>query len=366
MNYLATIYSYLKSVDDWKSTSDLLNHLRYNNIDVAFLTHSDVFLTEASKFCKYVYYNKNNTLVKFKDLLLNVNYLNPDNMFSYGHSWISQPVGWGNFSKNFLETPHTPACLKLLKMGINVAKENNYKWIVIIQSDSIIPKCGYKNLIEEKIKELEEKNKDGFYVYNHISLVAFPFTIINVNSIYNVPELFESKWDIDESSFIKNFGFGFYENILNIICSKYCKNGLVTEHLDLILKKYYFDEKNIDDKTCILEFERYLFIHTVPYKINNKFNIMYFSYSKFNKKLNIKDIKIFKNDDLIFKKDILEIYPECYEAFSFENINFLENDLIKLNYIVFFNNKEYYFEESFLFKNIEQIYNKLLKIEINN
>ena len=364
MNYLITTYSYINSDEDWKCTSKLLNHLVDNNMDVAVLTHSDKFLTELSKLCKYVYYNKNNTLVKFKDCLSNINSLNADNMCSYGYSWIWQSFEFGSFYKNFLETPHTPACLKLLKMGINVAKENNYKWIVIIHDDCEIPKLGFKNFIEEKIIELEQKNKDWFYIYNHISLVSYPVTIINVNCIYNIPELFETKWDMDKSSFIKNFGFGFYENILDLLCKKYCKNGYISEQLDLTLEKYYINNQIIDVKTSTLEFERYIFVHIVPYKKNEKFYLTYFSFSKFNKKIDLKNIRVFKNEHIILKKDYVDLHPFTWELFSFESINFSNKDLIKLSYSVLYNDKEYFYEESFIYENVEQIYNKLLKIEL--
>lgn len=364
MNYLITTFSYINSDEDWEYTSKLLNHLVDNNMDVAVLTHSDKFLTELSKLCKYVYYNNNNTLVKFKDYLSNINSLNVDNMCLYGHAWMWQSFEFGSFSKKFLVTPHTPACLKLLKMGIKVAKENNYKWIVILHDDCAIPELGFKYFIEEKIIELEQKNKDWFYIYNDICLMPYPITIINVNCIYNIPELFETNWDIDKSSFIKNFGFSFYESILHLLCEKYCTNGCISEPLDLSLEKYYTNNKIINIKTSMVDFENCISIHIVPYKKNEKFYLAYFSFNKFNKKIDLKNICVFKNEHIIFKKDYSDLDSYNWELFFFESINFSDKDLIKLSYSVLYNDKEYFYEESFIYENIEQIYNKLLKIEL--
>lgn len=375
MRYVVSVSSYIRNEDDYSMVRNLLEHLRDEGIDVIFCTHSKLYLSEVSELCKYVYYDSSNIIAKFSDYIENASYLDDKSYLNYGHSWLWHPFVFGEYSHYSLNSPHTPACLKFLKMGLSVAKENDYEYMICLEADGDIPTCGFRKMIEDKL-QLMISNNNGAYCITHSHLNITLYTTVNivrVADLYGCEELYDSGWESDIIGFIKTFGYGHAEKIIKVLLEKYVVGGICSETLKDVSKEYYDNISFMSDgdifygnnKSKAFEYDyTCLIAHLVPYTKVVGYGLMLLCYNNSNPvKFNLNDMRVYKNGDVIHSTCV-ELNTNGWYIYDFGYIEFKDNDLIKFEYEMLYKDISTKVVESFYYYQCKDIHDKVMRLVI--
>lgn len=365
MRYVVCVLSYIKNDIDGVGVCEFLQSLKNEGIDVIFCTHSNKYLDRASELCKYVYYNSDNMLIKFSDFIENVADLDDNTYTSWGHSWRWHPFEFGEYSENSCNSPHSAACLKLYKMGLSIAKENNYEYMITIEADVRLPACGLKKMIEDKIVLMEGCGKRAYYIVNDISLIPNPMHIVGVSDLYGVSELYESGWDISKSDYIKNFGYGFAESIVKRLIDKYVHNGVYVDKLETVMSEYYSDSGISNGSVMMNNIDRGLIVHIVPYISNGEYRPMFFCFNLSGETISLRHIRIYCNEELMYSNNI-ELSNMGWFSHNISDKRFKDTDNICLRYVYLNNGTERAVKESYKYGDSDKIYDKVMRFKLKN
>jgi hypothetical protein len=140
---------------------DRVNHLLHNfkilkdqNLDVCLTTHSNYGLDKLSEYCDYLVFDKDNYFPSLQDLLGNLRNIDISKFNTRFHSFHNINIGdQPTVLKSFFWESHSKSALSNFKNGIDIAETRNYKWIVYLEYDTVLPEINLREYFLNKIRE---------------------------------------------------------------------------------------------------------------------------------------------------------------------------------------------------------------------
>lgn len=363
------VTGYINNDERKQHVLELLKKLKYENLKICYLTHSSYALNEISDIVDYVYFDKNNLLIKTSDYMDNLD-LFDDSSYYYGVSTASIWQPFGEIKINFI-AQHCPAVLSLLKDVINFSFINLFKWTILIDYDLTIPATGFRKFFEDKIKFLEQTNKKCL-LYNRPTLdFIFPcIMFFQSEQLFSNDILMKHDWYKSTRNWIKHFKLGFSETITNKIFNDVYKNDIFYENISVDSKNYWGDD-NYHNLTKfhfnVNQQDLNNIIKIFPYKKESgEFDFFIILINSIHKTLTIENLTIFNTNtkSIIFQLNNFEINGNCW-YFNKLNQNLFNNDVLKLeckfNYDVDNYNLIEYYDLNFK----DKIYKYITQLKFN-
>jgi hypothetical protein len=215
-NFLLVIGAHQDTDRKISTVINLLKYLKEENIDTCFSTHSYKGLEEISKYSKYCFYDEDNTFLSEDDLINSLEHINQNLISTRWTEWFTPMEGLSLITK-FARCPHQKSALKIIKNGVSCADQNGYGWIVYMEYDILPPAKSLKEIIKDKIIELNELEMDSFLLWNQRNpshdFLSGGFFITRVKKIKDNTK-FMSPWYKSSKDWYSHFGNRFFEEIM--------------------------------------------------------------------------------------------------------------------------------------------------------
>jgi hypothetical protein len=353
---LICINGYISTEEKRRYVYDLLNELKKENLKVCYLTHCADYLDEISKIADYVVYDKQNFLIHSFDYTTNIKYFD-ESRHNEGSFYIDMTTPYGRYNY-YKISEHSPAVLNILKSSTGFSFVHNFKWTIYIEYDIVFPLKGFRSYFEEKINELERKNKKALlysrsdYEFIFPSISFFQSEKLMTNKIF-----MQDDWSSSVKNWIKTFNLSFSEKITEkIFRETFSNEELCFESISEDAKKYW----NVDNYYQVAKFTydnktfSNALVKIFPYKKNNFFNLCLFIDNYCNDILTINKL-IIKNK--LTNSLIFNIYAH--------QINNHNQHVCDLNKNLFNLKDTVVLECEYKFKNSDRIYSFLEEYDLN-
>ncbi len=355
---------------------DRVNHLLHNfkilkdqNLDVCLTTHSNYGLDKLSEYCDYLVFDKDNYFPSLQDLLNNLDNIDISKFNTRFHSYRNIHLGNQETSlKSYFWESHSKSALSNFKNGIDIAKTRNYKWIVYLEYDTVLPEINLREYFLNKIKELETKNKDGHaYICEDSRYpLIWPLFFISKTNVFSEDKNLMSSWQEYISSYFNFFGNKSFEEVVDDIIKKnnfildnaFQINSNMGYSINKMEEISLFHQRDlVKDKINPLDFYYPRFF--VNKKDNNLYDVELWIIID-NKVPDEKEfkIKIFEDDKIIRELIVHDTHIPSWRSYPiYENVDSSINKKIKFEAIITFNNKEdFIFSCEFNLNQIEKYY----------
>ena len=366
-NFLVIFCAHVDSPEKKKVVLETLNHMKDENIDVCYLSHSNMYLEEISSKVKFCSYDSDNEFLDRSIYLENVDLLqnNIENNMTYCSG------EFGTIIDLMPGSPHTKSALKLLKSGTIISHCNFYEWTIYLEYDVPIPKCGFRELIESKINILTNKNKKCFYYKNDEVTAKYLWGcmfIYKTENIYKNDRFLFTDWSCNARNWVKTWGLGFFEAIVeSVMKESFTSDEILTENIRESSEKIW----NIHQYGNLSRFsyfdsqyslDHFLKIGIFPNLINDKYEINLFVYYTGS----LIDIFIsnllIKNDEMdLFILEKLQLFSGVWNIWR---IDYYESKNIYFEYTVIHEDFKKTYKQKIAIENLKIIYEKLNRIEI--
>lgn len=355
---------------------DRVNHLVNNlkkikeqNIDICVTTHCDYGIEKISQYCDYLVYDKDNYYPKLQDILDNLQYIDLNRLKSRFHAY-SDLFFNGNktaLSSYFFEC-HSKSALANFKNGINIAMSRNYKWVVYLEYDIILPNLNLKEYFTNKINELESLDKDGhgYYCEDGRKSLIWPLFFIIKTKIFSDDENFMSNWQESISKYLLTYGNMSFEEIIDSILNR---NNFISESAFNINNNMGYSIKDMEELSIFHQrqlpqftFDLFNFYYTRLFAVKNDDDSYGLEFWFVIKEKVIDEtsvrINIFENEKIISDFTIIDTHIPSWRYLPlYENISPFDTRSIKFVVTISFENKEdYVFTYNFKLNQIEKYY----------
>jgi hypothetical protein len=360
-NYLVVVTTHADNEYRKQQLLLLLSHLYENKIDVCLVTHCDQYINEYTPLVKYIVYDSFNEFIEPHDFLNNSDLI--DNSFNeYGHSTWWHIINNYKFELYFPMSPHSRPSTQSFKTGCIVAYNNHYEWVAAFDGDSLIPKNGFKQLIENKIEQLVRQNKHYFYYYrSDLGAMLGNIAISNVNQTMLNNKFMHTDWNSTSREWIKQWKLGFGESIITSLMYESCISIPIENEIYEIWGTYDIDDLHSSSSAVV---RSNVLIHLFPHKQNNEINqLIFLIRSIVNDPVSIDYIKIYSKDKLYLK---LDSYVVNNNSWYMHNIYPTKDEILYLEYRVMVNGVSQCITEQYNMNHIDNIYNFLLNVATIN
>jgi hypothetical protein len=368
-DYLVIFASHIDNEDKKEIALKTLKSLKSEEVDVCISTHCGKYISELSNYCNYVLYDYDNSLVTIQDYYDNVELLNDTNC-SIGSNIFWLGYSDMGYTEIYTYPEYSKAALMLLRNGIHIAKANEYKWIIYIEYDIPSPISGYKKLIEDNIKILDENKKLCFlyeaYLYGP-NLIWPAFAIFDTDTFYNSDTMLKSKWYKNQTEWIKYWGNSGFEYCLeHCIKSTYTSDMVLRENIHNSVKKIWGveDYANLSKSYTLRTKSVSIIAHLYPNKTKNGNYTLYFTAFNTSDLNKIYDVKIKSENTILFNISEYELHPNAWWALE---VPVDGADTINLSYkVIEYSGLEKHFTQKINTKDLEKIHKYIMKFEYFN
>lgn len=331
--YLVIFSAHVDSEEKKETVIKTLKELKYENIDICFVTHSKEYLNEISNYVKYIIYDDENNFLKLEDYLSNANLIKDEN--KYGISYKEILHSFGKIVSNIPNSPHSKSALKLVRDGTIFSYYSNYKWTVYYEYDIPIPTKGLDNFIKLHISELTQSDKECYYYQstkNNFDFLWGGFFVFKTDKLLGCDKFFKTDWYSNGKNWIENWENGFFESIIEFLFKKIFKDKIITKEISNYSKEYwdvedYFELSKFKFENTYYSTNRYLRenleIGIYPEIVDKRIKLFLYYFNNGDKKITVEKILIHTDNKIIFHK---KNYIINETQWSVINLNIEENN----------------------------------------
>lgn len=346
----------------------LLNHLKNENLNVCYVTHSPKYIEDLSEHVDFLHYDKNNLLIDNADYLHNIHMVD-DSCTEYGVCTYSSRFSFGKFTSSVIPA-HCPALMVLLKHAVDIANTNHFKWLVFLEYDIKTPTHGFVNFIQDKLKELTNQNKECILYPRPEDGFVYPgILMFNSSKLEHHPTFLKKPWYASTQEWIKYWKLGFSETITENILRHVFDENILEYSIAQDAKKYW----NTENYATIHKYNSFLLgyqrmVTLAPSKVLDKFALhLYMINSSETNNLECIDLTVINQStgDILYKINDKHMNPLEWYFDTVDETQYSMNDTITLEYTT----KQYDAitgnKETYDLRYIENIYKYVRKIEFN-
>lgn len=353
---------------------DRVNHLVHNfkilkeqNLDICLATHSNYGLDKLSDYCDYLVFDKDNYFPSLQDLLDSLEKIDISKFDTNFHAYRNINLGGKEtVLKSFFWESHSKSALANFKNAIDIARTRNYKWIVYLEYDTVLPEINLREYFLNKIEEIESQNKNGhgYICEDGRHPLIWPLFFISKTKIFSEDQNLMNVWQESVSNYFQTFGNKSFEEVIDNIIKK---NNFILESAFQINSNMGYSIKNMEElsifhqrdlvKDKINPLDCYYPRFFINKKDNNFYDVELWII--IDKKIpDEKEFKvnIYENDVNVRQLEIHDTHIPSWRLFPiYDNINSSLDKKIKFETIIIFENKEdYIFSCEFNLNQIEK------------
>jgi hypothetical protein len=370
-DYLVVFSSHSDTDQKKKIIEERLKKLKEGGVDVCLSTHCKDFLGEFSPYVKYLIYDENNEFINLNDYLENSRFINYGRILGQNFGRFFHP-GFEVETK-FPSAFHSKSALTILRNGSIISKINNYKWTVYIESDLEEPLSGYKSLIDDKIRNLEEEGKKCFYFinkYGSFDLMWGKFLIFKTFDFLEDSLFFQENWHESKVNFMKHWGLNFAESItLDSFHRVYGKDFITEEDLNESHKKYWSSNPGLTNEFDSFKNDKISnhlnrnFIFCLLPEINSSTKKIHsYMYNRNSVKVSVDALIISSGSDILYNLENLEILPDHWRIFEIKTEKNLDGKKIEVYSKITIEGKKFENNFSLEYDELENMHNYIMKI----
>lgn len=373
-NYLIVLSAHIDSISKKNQLLQTLEHLNKNNIDVCLSLHSNQFLDELSKYCKFVIYDKNNEFLVLQDYLDCAHLI--DNPHQYGFPNGTFTTSHFKTKMSFPGSPHSKSALMLLRNGTIISYFNDYKWTIYLEYDLSIPEIGFKNFFNFHINFLEENQKKCFYyhtIFDNFDFLWGGFFVFRTEDVFNNTKFTYNNWYLNKENWIKEWYLGFFESIIqDTFHNSFSKEDIITDIIQEKFKNFwntstvsqisnftYEQNYYTDNKYIRKVFE----LHLYPEIIEDKIKLHLLCNNRGDQTIQINKLIVYSKHQLYYSMDSTTTLPYNWFIKPIDITNIGSNETITLEWCAKTENEQYCNVETIHISNIRDVHNKICQIK---
>jgi len=363
---LVVVAGHINNEQKKEHVLDLLSHLKAEGLKTCYVTHTPMFIEKISENTDFVFYDKNNLLIEYKDFVENCDVFDTTAL-EYGHNYFWADTGFGSTTTNYV-TPHSGAVMVLLKNAIDIANSNHFKWIVFLEYDIVPPNCGFSEFIKEKIFLLNENNKKCLLYPRPEVGILYPGILIFQPNEINRHEIFlRTDWYSSPRKWLTTWKLGTSEEITDKILN-YVFTGSTLEHNIQEDAKKYWNSDNYYTEIHRYASRHILFsnrVELIPYKHEDKFYLTLYIINDNDFPVTITNLKIVntsRNSTIYQMDDKIINDKQWFIDFLHESL-YNTNDVLYFEYTINLGKETYTHKITYDLNHIEKLYNYVSKFE---